>query len=660
MGHRAGAQRRVSLVTTSDVARLAKVSRPVVTMWRTRYVDSTEPFPPSVGTRNGAQLFELDAVAAWLRSTNRGNNSDVAGDLDRFRPPDDEPVLPPERLLSCTAIVAVLKASGAPSEECDPAAMVASAHDLDPDDRFLFREIRDSGTRVSDLRHLTTVADATYGIEDLYDAACGEPLQKFWPPIRDTRLAATTADLVVRLVRALLPLGGPEAVVVDRTGSGPLLLSITGPGTEIVMAPGDSVAERFTRQLLTIHDREWRLSAPGDPVPAGVHLVELPAPSALGASQADQMALVAATADAMGAHSTAVAIGPASLLVDRVTGLVARERDDLIRSGTLRCVIRLPAGGRVSRPREHLGIWVLSHPATEPVEAQVLHVADLSGAALTEPLIAGIVDDVLAVTSGLAAARGRAWVGLRPIRRLELLAGSGSLVRAPRGKRTTQVPDAELVLSLTAADRWGALGSITAAADAPARTGPDVTIAEAIAAGWVRHLSGSRVDPTTLPSGATPVIGSSADDGIGPMGASVDLLTLLASTPAHTTQAGDVVFTAGRRPASWVDRAGGSLVLTPAHVLRILPGAPLSPHAVASRIAAAPPGSRWRSWALTPVPQPDALDAALRELDQAERRLQAEIAQLRGFRDDLITAVERHHLMLAPRKDDPHGSYQAG
>ena len=65
------------LMTLSDVSELARVQRPVVSVWRSRAAHSQSPFPPAVTQRGGQDLFDAQDVATWLSVTGRGNNPDA-------------------------------------------------------------------------------------------------------------------------------------------------------------------------------------------------------------------------------------------------------------------------------------------------------------------------------------------------------------------------------------------------------------------------------------------------------------------------------------------------------------------------------------------------------------------------------------------------------
>lgn len=638
-----------TLVTAADVARLARVRRPVVSVWRTRYANSAEPFPEALPGAADVR-FDLDQVGQWLALTGRGNNADVLADLDRFRGVGDAAV---SQLMRDSALVALRHALGGDLGDVTTEWLCERAREVDPGDTHLLREIVTSTTLESDAARVVRVADATYGSTDLHDLVVGEALGKTWAPWRDTALTNEAGGLIRVLLSAMLHEAGPDPVLVDRTGASPFVLSLLDESVTVQLAAGTSDAHRVMQRMLRIWDQSM-VDQAADLTGAGsVDLVLLPSPAHLKAGDVAHLRGVQAAATHLGSHSSALVVAPAALLVDRLDGPAGRLRDDLIRSGQLRCAVRLAEGGRVSRPREHLALWILGAPAESNAEHQVVQVADLSGSRLGGVISARLVDDVIATLRGGLSARGRAWGLLRPVPRSNLLANWGSLVRAPRPTAARRrAPTVDLELRLSAADRWRVLDPYRWTPGAPS-TLPVYTLAECQQRGWLSVHRGSRVNASELPSGAATVM--AVDDGtLWRRPGGVDLLTLLASTPARTTQAGDIVFVGGARPQALVDSAGGSLVLAPAQVLRISPGAPLVAEAVASMIRSAPATTRWRSWAVTPIPQSGDLAGVLDDVAAIEARLIDETRALREFRSQLIDAVAGRHLGIT-RKDPAHG-----
>src|ERR1019366_9046085 len=72
------------LISLADVARLARVQRPVVSMWRSRSAATGIPFPAPVERAGAQERFDADQVVSWLELTGRGNNPDVRADVAAF------------------------------------------------------------------------------------------------------------------------------------------------------------------------------------------------------------------------------------------------------------------------------------------------------------------------------------------------------------------------------------------------------------------------------------------------------------------------------------------------------------------------------------------------------------------------------------------------
>nr|WP_318546780.1 hypothetical protein [Mycobacterium lepraemurium] len=80
----------MSTLTLQDVADLAKVRRPVVSMWRKRPIvrGVSIPFPEPVETVDGVARFARDEVVDWLTRTGRGNNREHSDDAPAVAVPD--------------------------------------------------------------------------------------------------------------------------------------------------------------------------------------------------------------------------------------------------------------------------------------------------------------------------------------------------------------------------------------------------------------------------------------------------------------------------------------------------------------------------------------------------------------------------------------------
>ncbi len=73
-----------------DVADLARVRRPVVSMWRSRPRVRGQhlPFPDPVETSGGIERFLREDIVAWLARTGRGNNAEANLDAPALSVPE--------------------------------------------------------------------------------------------------------------------------------------------------------------------------------------------------------------------------------------------------------------------------------------------------------------------------------------------------------------------------------------------------------------------------------------------------------------------------------------------------------------------------------------------------------------------------------------------
>ncbi|UGT89738.1 hypothetical protein [Mycobacterium ostraviense] len=80
----------MNTLTLQDVADLAKLRRPVVSMWRKRPIvrGVSIPFPEPVEVVDGVARFARDEVVDWLTRTGRGKNSEHAYDAPAVAVPD--------------------------------------------------------------------------------------------------------------------------------------------------------------------------------------------------------------------------------------------------------------------------------------------------------------------------------------------------------------------------------------------------------------------------------------------------------------------------------------------------------------------------------------------------------------------------------------------
>jgi len=669
------------LLTLPDVAALARVQRPVVSMWRTRSAGTDRPFPePAV--RSGTQvLLDAHEVAEWLLATGHGNNPDVREELALFAALDAAATTPgaPDRatvFAGLTALLAVKATTGEPLTGLRPAELLDLADDVDPHDAALYTEVAALGEHLQDLAaHADAVASAAYTPAAAVEALMAHRFRHGPRPYADTALTPAMIDLVARLSLALLAdppdaqEPGPEATVVDPACGSDLLVALRhrlgdADLPDVALPPagardGSAAMNRLARRRLLAHgwwpadlptDDDGRLALPG----RTLTLAQFPSPTRPHVSDEEILAVIDDVAVAMDDDDRAVIIAPASVLADQSRSpAIDAARSALLRTDRVRAVVRLPAGLWVSRPRQRLALWVLgpAHPAV-PIGRRWTTVSDLGGITLTGTVVEDVVTDVVASLGDRDTVRAHTFRFARFVATSTLLAGSGDLVGTPtpRPPRPRTAP-AETALRVQ---------DLIAQASRPP-TAPDLrlpvehreptstrtaTLGDLLAAGAARAIPGNRLDPADIGSGGSVrVIGPEEVLGIRPVGErTLDRLAFSTRYPAgRYTEPGDIVFCSTPGVGAVVDVEGFSVVTAPARVLRLdrtrEPG--LIADVVAQDLRAASPTARWRSWAvrLAPASQAAPLGAALAVVEQHRAAAQARLRALSDLAETLTDGV---------------------
>lgn len=661
-------------MTLGDIALLAQVQRPVVTVWRGRPHVEAGPFPDPVARVGGQDRFDRAHVVEWLRRSGRGNNLEVAADAALHARP---PVATPAGGALAEALLAVAAGSGEALSGMDREDLLDLAEEIDPDDRFACREIA-----LCDQRDL--LVTATY-VDALLGAARG-PQEALAHLRRDPSWFARQIDAtapaphVVRLVGALAqaladPMRGQGAVpVADATGSSAdLVLGVLAERSSEAhdgvlarpVAAGDDearvVATRESWRTLAIHgalpqavdvDEEGHIEISG----RAVVVARYPHPGAPSLAPERLLEEVDDVLVQLRPDQRAVILGPAAVLTDALESKAAAGmRREILDSGRLRALVRLGRGSDRAAPQRRLAVWVFGPPPTGNFRGEGrTAVADLAGLDVTEALDDLVSDVVAAVEDrplppGVEGdeSQGRAHVFqvARYQATFSVLARHGDLV--PRDLRA---PSRAHPSSLQANPASAATAVRSSLAGVPIRLrtepgllqGRVVTIRELLDAKRVRLVAGTRLDEGDL-LGSEESVGGLAVVGVPELSGrtrpgqrTVDHLAFVAAHPRATrTEAGDVVFRVGPTVGAWVDVRGGTVIEAPARALRILP-ADERPDRVVPRILAADlangQGSEWRAFSARLVPTSTAgtlgevlesiavaRDAALRRVDHLDR-----------------------------------------
>ncbi len=244
-----------ALVTLSDIAALAHVQRPVVSMWRTRSAGSAHPFPATTQRLNGRDAFLLEDVVAWLEATGRGNNpavrqeSAAATALDVL--PEAERLRAVDGLLALLALKAQLgtSLSGLGAED-----LVDLADDVDPHDRSLHQEIAQLGADAPVwARHADALASAAFTPAAAITALLSRLHRLGLDDVSAHALDPAALALLARLAVELSPAGVDTPTFVAPDGDADLLTAVAalrGEPATAALPPLDDPATRRARRTL--------------------------------------------------------------------------------------------------------------------------------------------------------------------------------------------------------------------------------------------------------------------------------------------------------------------------------------------------------------------------------------------------------------------------
>lgn len=651
-------------LSLSDVAELARVRRPVASMWRTRFATGDDAFPVPVARKSGSPLFDAGEVAEWLARTGHGKNPDAVADAAAAAAPTDLDWANASHVAELDAIIVLASLIGGLADETHE-SLCRAAGEVDPSDALLRTEVS---------RQLDRGADWTPFVDHLIDAAysAAGALE-----ITRSRHAATTAadgsaaplagpalDLILEVTTALAQRDGVDRVVIDRG-----IDELTALGTasdisdDIALSVAASPRERSIRRHLQVADI-W-IEDDVDSA-ATVRLARVPA------TPGDNVERMLADADdvalSLRDNDVAVVVGPARALIDTLPAPARAARDDVLRSGRLRAAVRLPHGLVTAATREPLALWVLGPPTGDvPRGERFTAVADLIDGELTPATRADIVSDVVAGMGSRADLLARTFRFARLVRTSSFLARSGALLAPHTPHTATPSHTAALAASLDAA-------AVTAAIDLPEHVAatsdtsaavPPAALGDLIGNGHARIIPGTRLALEN--TGSTGLVVVTADDIGAPSrigNRRIDPIAFAHQHPsAQLTRPGDIVFRTSPTPAAWVDHDGSKVVAYPARVLRITTADPggLVPELVATDIPAQPGGpGAWKRWMLRRVAPASIapLRRALVDLAAARAELESRVANLDHYIDTLTAAVAAGAVTLtdpeaAPAASDP-------
>jgi hypothetical protein len=627
----------VATLTLRDIALLAGVSRSAVSMWRVRPVVRGEhhPFPEPVAVIDGVEQFGRDEIVAWLGRTRRGLNPEQQLDAPTLSVPDSV------SLEDLVTLLCLQTMSGQELTDTTVAEREDLAVALDPEDIFVLSEVRT----------LDVPEEVVSFIDDLTEASFGpaEALTR----LEQGRAGRATGirdltDEAVELLRAVVhtcrlhvdPEGAPLMIT---GGSARFALSLAGDLGRIVIR-GDGSQDRAILRRAKIRD----VDVVSDDSAPRVRVVSLLGREVDAAVDAlDELVLDLAKDD------VGMAIGPASVLCDRIAGAHERKRAQTLRSNTLAVAVRLPRGLWREAHRQALGLWICvgDRDASRPF------VSDLAAFLDTEVSNSDLAADVTACLMGDSR---RSYRYLRPYDLSRILSGSAIV---PRGVRPPRWGTASGTAQL---DRIQAAAAVTAG---PAPTfdvlvvaAPGAvllrqrSLAELKEAGSLKMYRGKRIDARhASDNGTVPVLsadGATAGIALDPFDA--DRLY----GGAHRTEAGDVVFLEKPRPCALVDPQGGAFVGAPSRILRLTSNAGIGPHTLAAIINQLPDGpGEWQTWNIPTLDAAaaDQLEATLIAAAGYQSALDQRLAAIRTLVSALIDGVTAGTVAVIPPTVTPEG-----
>jgi len=671
---------RPSLVSLSDIAELARVQRPVPSNWRRRWARSATPFPDAAERVGAREFFDLEAVVGWLDQTNLGNNRGVREEAALFASLEAQPNAAVV-LDGLEALVALKAVTGVALGSVDAAGLLDLADDVDPHDGHLYRELTSLG---EDLLMWAGRADgmveAAFGVPGALEVLSRHRSRLGVASPTDLHPSATALAAAIAL-ELLEPEERPGATFVDPVGAGELLLATRGTAEGespvAMLTPAGTPGARSVWRRLVAGGWHLRTAETDDGrvvVPDGcLILTQLPSASRPATSDLDVVTAVEEIALAMHGADRAVVVGPASALANRTRDAATGQvRAEVLRTGKVRAIFRLPAGLLPARSRQQLAMWVLASPRDDGlVRDRAVAVADIATSAMGEAARQDVVMDVVAAMGDSTAVRGHAFRFARLIATSALAATAGELVSIvapvarPRQSPVGIALEAQRLATAVSAPVPGVSLDIVHGEHGGVRT---ATVGQLLAGKAVRAIPGNRLDATDLlPDAPVPVIGPEelltarrrGDRGM-------DRLSFASRYGSgRYTEPGDVVFCTTPATAALVDVEGLSVVLSPARVLRIdrdrEPG--LTPELLAHALRTGPGKGPWRAWPvrLVPAKQAAALESALHDAEVARDDARQRLDALDALARTLVEGVSTGALTLNhPTDPDEHQAEQEG
>jgi len=613
----------VRTLTLQDVADLANVQRPVVSMWRNRprVRGQVIPFPDAVSRAGGIERFRPEEVVDYLRRTGRGNNPAVEYDVSAIAVPDGADLEELVTLLAWRALTGV-ELTGTSSAE-----RLLLARQYDPDDTYVVTEMDTIRPSAATLEYIDELVEASFGLPDALARLEQGRLH------RESATRGLTDEAVTLLGRVLAEC----AVFLDVED---ISLNVDGSAESLAVATESGIAVTSRNRAVL------RRALIAGATTSRSHADEICFVSAVGRDPAAVLDRADELVLGLEPGRIGVLVGPASVLTDTLAGELQQRRADTLRVGNVVAAVRLPRGLWREAHRQSLALWVCLGGADEhrPCVTDLAAVHDLD-----------LGDFTADIAAALAQTDRRAFRYARRIERSSVLAG-GPFV--PRGARAVTLSPSGDDSHL---ERVHALTLTTTAPLTPV----DVLVQSSPGRLRLRHRSlgelrdqgkltlkrGNRIDLTHATSHGTVRV-LPADDGLG-----FDPVDAERLYPRSTrTEPGDVIFVQKPRPRAWVDLHGGAMVASPARILRLSGAADFGPRVLAAAInETATAGSEWPSWTVPEMTAEEAarLEAALGDLERYEAEARRRVEAARALKTALIDGVAAGALTLDAEPTTP-------
>lgn len=661
------------LLSLSDIARLANVQRPVVSVWRSRSKSSAAPFPESAARHGTQEFFDASEVVAWLETTGRGNNAHIAEDMTAHT------LGARADFMSVSALLALYAISGERLSDLDYEDLLDLADETDPEDEFIYSEIEAlDQASLSLVKYTERLVDAAFGVVPAFEQLMADRFRLNNPELAECALSDSALQIAAT---AALEISSKSHCFTENTlGGSDLLITVakllseSAFGTFLVpeKPTADSVISRLAlRRLRTFSAAQENVTLihPDGSQRGLVRLVQYPGPG-------DPQMTFAAMLDAieelvlqLQQDERAIILAPASLLINQLNSPdLEAARSAILRSGRVRASVRLPRGLVVSKPQQALGFWVLGpEPISVPLGERGILIADLLDQTIDDSVMGDLATDIAASLGGLESIRRHAFRFSQLMKTSTILASKTGLV--PVAKTTFQLPAGNYSNSVEALVRTEAaldeanrtagcrteLDIHLQARAAEHKAGPQTvlrTVAELQHSGAIRHLPGTRISEADLaPEGSKGVKVWQAEYLAGGTATrTIPALALAAKYPrAKLTEPGDIVFHSGPHPGAQVDAKGAAAVRFPAQILRV---DQQSVHGIVPLVLAADINSgatgHWKRWGVRTVPsdQVSALTAALLKVNSEKQAAEERLKKLDDFSNRLVSGITNGELEM--------------